>query len=287
MSQNNPHQPDAKKPRHDAKFTGEVEMDDGSKIKVNFEVKAKGRIAGVNVKLSCDGESSVKKKSEEIAPAVIAPERLKNITAKSSEPLKIVEVVKEKSDSNTKVIEIDLSDDEGQDKVVGQSKEGFWKIFVKVPSKKRVVIEVKPSNTILNLKGILKQRIGLPESKQRLIFMSHALEDSQTLASFGVIQDESTLTLESKETTAGIQIFIKMLTGKTCTLEVQPNEEIEAIKMKIQEKEGMPPCSQRMIYAGKQLDDALTLDHYNIKKEATVHCVLRSNQNCLFCKSRK
>ncbi len=142
-------------------------------------------------------------------------------------------------------------------------------IFVKTLTGKTITLKVDPHNTVVQVKHMIQESEGIP---QRLIFAGKQLENSRKLSYYNV-QSESSLPLVPR-LRGGIPIFVKTSNGKTITLEVEPSDTIEEVKTKIQEKEGIPPHEQRLIFASKELEDDKTMSYYNVKRENTLHLVV-------------
>ncbi|KAA6316376.1 MAG: putative ubiquitin, partial [Streblomastix strix] len=128
-------------------------------------------------------------------------------------------------------------------------------------------------DTIESMKQKIREKEGIPISQQCLNFAQRHLGNGHTLQDYN-IQNEATLHIV-RRLCNGMQIFVKTLTNKIIELEVHEDDTIESVKQQIQDKEGIPTDQQRLVFVGEKLDDELTLQECNIRKEATLHLLPR------------
>lgn len=145
-------------------------------------------------------------------------------------------------------------------------------IYIKALNGNIITIDIRPSDTILNIKEKIHEKGGIPANEQELYFNRIKLEDAKTLSDYN-IHHLSTVNLVILPFKVDNKIYVKTLDGKRISLDIQQKDSILNIKEKIQDKEGVSPNKQRLYFIGRELVDERALNDYYIKNRSILHIV--------------
>ncbi|CAD8208339.1 unnamed protein product [Paramecium octaurelia] len=137
---------------------------------------------------------------------------------------------------------------------------------------KTIAIPFEPSDNIRMVKLKIQESEGIPFNQQRILMETSELDDNKTLS---LLIENNTILKLLLRLKGGGQVFVKAMSGKTITITTEYDKTIGELKKMIYEKIGIPPQQQKLIFAGKVLDDSKKMEDYNIQKESTIHMTER------------
>ena len=147
---------------------------------------------------------------------------------------------------------------------------------MKTQTGKMITLEVVPENTIENVKKKMFEGEGIAVECTHIVYAGKTLEDQRTLGDYN-IRRESILHLIPTRRDSVIPIRLQTLTGKTITLEVAPQDTIDAVKKEVFQKEGMTVEHQTLFYAGEKLNDRKILKDYNITRSSVLKLIMKKS----------
>jgi ubiquitin C len=150
-------------------------------------------------------------------------------------------------------------------------------VWIYFSHERKINLDVEPSDTIADVLDKIQTTENFDDDTRERIWLKykgHQLNELNTLAFYDV-QNNHVLMLQKVGPLGPMQIFVKALTGKTLTINTEGSETMDQLRLRIQDSEGIPPDQQHFICKGRQLEDGMTLSHYGIVRESTIHLQLR------------
>lgn len=147
-------------------------------------------------------------------------------------------------------------------------KRSVIKIIVKTVTGKTINLDVDSQDLVERFKTKIKDNTGIPIGEQKLLFAAKLLADKYTLADYGIVEGSTIYLLNRVK--SEIKICVKTLNGRNIALDVESSELIENVMKRIEEKENIPVCKQKLIFAGQLLESQRSLAEYNINQGSTL-----------------